>query len=186
MAQTQPTTRSSIKAFQLLKDYERRSLAHAVGLPEQVEVQDVWSGIGFRLGEDRLVVAMDEIREIIEFPSLTAVPGASNWLLGVANVRGTLAAIVDLRGFLEGNETPLTPRSRLLLVMQEGSFLGLLVDEVIGMRRFRQEETADETVMGDRPVGPFLAREYLQDELRWGVFDLEALLRQPEFMQAAA
>lgn len=185
MAQTQSTRQAYLKAFQLLKDYERRSLAHAVGLPEQVEVQDVWSGIGFRLGEDHLVVAMGEIREIIEFPSLTAVPGASNWLLGVANVRGTLAAIVDLRGFLEGNETPVTPRSRVLLVMQEGSFLGLLVDEVIGMRRFREEEVA-ESSMGDDAVGLFLSREYVQDGQRWGVFDLETLLTQPDFMQAAA
>lgn len=177
---------TGVNPFRLLKDYERRSLAHAVGLPEQVELQDVWSGIGFRLGDVRLLVEMGEIREIIEMPSVTDVPGASHWMLGVANVRGTLAAIVDLRGFIEGEETPLTPRCRVLLVYQEGSYLGLLVDEVIGMRRFRDDEEAGDSALSDKDVGAFVAREYIQDEQRWGVLDLNALLRHPEFMQAAA
>lgn len=186
MEHSRTTGRTDVNPFQLLKDFERRSLAHAVGLPEQVEVQDVWSGIGFRLDNDRLVVAMGSIREIIEFPPLTRIPGSSSWLLGVANVRGTLAAIVDLRGFLEGTESSITPRSRVLLVAQEGSFLGLLVDEVIGMRRFRDEERATEAALADKDVGAFVAREYVQEGQRWGVFDLEGLIRSPDFIQAAA
>ena len=35
----------------LLRDIDRRSRQHAVGLPRQEEVKQTWSGIAFRLGE---------------------------------------------------------------------------------------------------------------------------------------
>jgi len=39
------------KPFELLLDYEQKSLRHAVKLPEQQEHGNAWSGIGFRLNE---------------------------------------------------------------------------------------------------------------------------------------
>lgn len=186
MALSDRTAGSEVNPFQVLKDYERRSLAHAVGLPEQAEIQGVWTGIGFRLGEFRLAAAISDIREILPVPPLTRVPGASGWLLGVANIRGLLAAVIDLRGFLDGQETPLTPRCRLLLVHQEGGAVGLLVDEVMGMRRFGDDEAAVEWELADTFAEPFIEAEYEHDGEHWGVFDLGALLRLPEFAQAAA
>lgn len=172
--------------FQVLKEYERLSLAHAVGLPEQVEVPGQWTGIGFRLAGLNLASPISDIREILPFPPLTEVPGSAEWLLGIANVRGTLAAVIDLRGFLEGEETRITPRSRLLLVNQGGGVVGLLVDEVVGLRRFMDDEEAEEAQLVSSMVAGFIAREYEQDGVRWGVFDLDELLQRPDFMQAAA
>jgi len=186
MALTDRTAGSGANPFQVLKDYERRSLAHAVGLPEQAEIQGVWTGIGFRLDEYRLAAAISDIREILPVPPLTRVPGASSWLLGVANIRGLLAAVIDLRGFLEGQETPQTPRCRILLVHQEGGAVGLLVDEVVGMRRFGEEQAVADWELADTFVEPLIESEYEHDGQRWGIFDLGALLRQPEFTQAAA
>ena len=39
-----------MSAFDLLLDYERRSLAHQPGRPELVEAPGHWRGVGFRLG----------------------------------------------------------------------------------------------------------------------------------------
>lgn len=172
--------------FQVLKEYERLSLAHAVGLPEQVEVTGQWTGIGFKLGGINLAASIGDIREILPFPSLTKVPGAAEWLLGIANVRGTLAAVIDLRGFLDGDETPITPRSRLLLINQGSGAVGLLVDEVMGLRRFMDDEAAEDAQLVSSMVAGFISQEYEQDGVRWGVFDLDELLQRPSFVQAAA
>lgn len=172
--------------FQILREYERLSLAHAVGLPEQIEVSGQFTGIGFRLGDINLVASISDIREILPFPDLTKVPGAAEWLLGIANVRGTLAAVIDLRGFLQGDETQVTPSSRLLLVNQGSGAVGLLVDEVMGLRRFMDDETAEDAKLVSSMVAGFIAREYEQDGTRWGVFDLDELLGRPSFAQAAA
>ena len=34
--------------FDVLVDYERRSLAHVVGLPEQLDAPGLWRGVGYR------------------------------------------------------------------------------------------------------------------------------------------
>src|ERR1700756_1051520 len=55
-----------------------------------------WTGLGFRLREHWLVAPREDGREVITMPKLTRVPGGKPWLLGVANVRGSLLPITDL------------------------------------------------------------------------------------------
>ncbi len=84
--------------FDLLVEMERRSKAALAGeLGADVDVQE-WVGIGFRLGAERFIVGRDEVREVLMVPStVTRVPGAKTWIRGLANVRGHLLPVVDLR-----------------------------------------------------------------------------------------
>ena len=41
--------------FDILAEYERRSLAHAVVLPAVEQAPDQWRGVGYRVGQRRLV-----------------------------------------------------------------------------------------------------------------------------------
>ena len=43
--------------FDILAEYEQRSLAHAVVLPEREIAQDQWRGVGYRVGQRHLVSA---------------------------------------------------------------------------------------------------------------------------------
>ncbi|NIQ08579.1 MAG: chemotaxis protein CheW, partial [Gammaproteobacteria bacterium] len=69
-------------------------------LPQKIEVRRTWSGIGFRLGEYLLVSPTSEIIEILKCPPLTRVPSALSWVKGIANIRGTLLPVIELKGFL--------------------------------------------------------------------------------------
>ena len=40
--------------YEVIADYERRSLAHVAGLPEQLDAPGMWRGVGFRIGGKRL------------------------------------------------------------------------------------------------------------------------------------
>ena len=82
-----------------------------------------------------------EVNEILTFPLLTLCPARGPWLLGVANIRGNLVPVIDLKGFIEGERSQLTDTTRVLLVRQQGgSTVGLLVDEVLGQRNFTDEQ----------------------------------------------
>ena len=172
--------------FEVLADYERRSLAHVAGVPEQIEAPGLWRGIGFRIGPRYLVSSINEVNEILTFPSLTLVPGTRTWLLGVANVRGNLVPVVDLRGFLEGERTPIGDRSRVLVARQAGGSVGLLVDEVLGQRNLTDENQAIEYEAEDPRYEPFIAAHYELDGAVWSVFNLAGLVRTAEFLQASA
>jgi len=180
-----------LPAFEILDDYERRSLAHVVGLPEQLDAPGLWRGVGFRIGSKRLASGFDEVVEIMPMPQVTPVPGAQPWLLGVANIRGNLLPIVDLKQFLEGERTVLHEGQRVLIVRQPGGDVAVTIDELFGQRSFNQsQQQADETlaqsVLAEGRYAHFIDRAYELADQSWGIFSLERLARTPEFRQAAA
>ena len=136
----------------MLADYERRSLAHVVGLPEQLDAPGLWRGVGYRIGSRRLASGFDEVLEILPMPPVTPVPGAQPWMLGVANVRGNLLPIVDLKQFLEGERTVLHEGQRVLLVRQPGGDVAVLIDELFGQRSFTEQQLT--RIRADRRRAP--------------------------------
>lgn len=172
--------------FAMLLEYERRSLAHVAGLPEQFDAPGLWRGVGYRIGDRRLASAFDEVLEILPMPQVTAVPGAQPWLLGVGNIRGNLLPIVDLKQFLEGERTVLHETQRVLIVRQPDGDVAVTIDELYGQRSFQEEQRVDAEALSEGRYEHFVERAYRLAEQTWGVFSLHRLARTPEFRQAAA
>lgn len=179
------STAKQISAFDALLEYERRSLAHTAGRPELNEASGYWRGVGFRLGTHRLASSFEEVMEILPLPSVTPVPGAQSWMLGVANIRGTLLPIVDLKQFLEGERTVLHEGQRVLIVRQSGGNLAVIIDELFGQRTFNDTHRVDLPDENSR-YSHFISRAYRLDGAFWGVFSMTKLTRTPEFRQATA
>jgi twitching motility protein PilI len=178
--------RAPLDPFAVLQDYELRSLAHVVGLPEQLDAPGLWRGVGYRVGQRRLASGFDEVVEILAMPPVTAVPGAQPWMLGVANIRGNLLPIVDLKQFLEGERTVLHEGQRVLVVRQPGGNVAVTIDELYGQRSFVEEQKIEAAPLADGRYANFVERAYRLGEHEWGVFSLDRLARTPEFRQAAA
>ena len=133
------------------------------------------------------MVAREETREVLAYPSvITRVPGAKSWIRGIANVRGQLLPVVDLRAFLGGGATSTGRSTRVLVANHRDVPAGLLVDEVLGFRRFNDAEFSavppPTIVRCDR----YLAGAFRRGSESWPVFSLRTLLESPEFLQAAA
>ena len=171
--------------FEVLQDYESRSLAHVVGLPEQLDAPGLWRGVGYRVGKRRLASGFDEVVEILGMPPVTPVPGAQPWMLGVANIRGNLLPIVDLKQFLEGERTVLHEGQRVLVMRQAGGDVALTIDELYGQRSFHESQQVEPGDLADGRYGHFIDRAFASDDQRWGVFALGLLARTPEFRQTA-
>ena len=171
----------------ILAEYERLSLAHQAGVPEQIEAPGLWRGIAFRVGARRLASSIGEVNEIMVPQVLTPVPGTQPWLLGVANVRGNLVPVVELGLFLFGSATLIGERTRVLLVRQGNSgSVGLLVDEVSGQRSLTLEMQSDAEGEDDPRLQRFVERNVRIEAQRLGVFSMLRLTRAADFQQAAA
>ena len=175
-----------VDPFAVLLDYEQRSLAHESGLPEQLDAPGLWRGVGYRIGSRRLASGFDEVLEVLPMPQVTPVPGAQAWMLGVANIRGDLLPVVDLKQFLEGERTVLHEGQRVLLVRQPGGHVAVTIDEMFGQRSFEEEQQADPERLAEGRYAHFIERAYRVDDMAWGIFSLDRLARTPEFRQAAA
>ncbi|MDQ2972127.1 MAG: chemotaxis protein CheW [Pseudomonadota bacterium] len=178
--------RPLLTSFEALVDYERRSLAHVAGVPEQIEAPGLWRGIGFRVGERQFVSSINEVNEILTMPpALTPVPATRNWLLGVANVRGNLIAVVDLKQFLLDQRTHVNERSRVLWVKQSGGGVGLLVDEVLGQRNLTDEQRVEAEGESDERLARFVTENVTTGPVRVGMFSMVELTRAPDFQQTS-
>lgn len=172
--------------FEVLRELERRSRVAITGSPGEDANSEEWVGIGLRLGHERFVVSREEVREILMLPStLTRVPGAKPWVRGLANVRGHLLPIADLRGFLGSGEADGERAARVVVANNAEFPVGLVVDEVFGFRRFMQREHVT-----DFPQTAIRGDRYLQGAFRrglevWPVFSLGKLLQSREFQRAA-
>jgi purine-binding chemotaxis protein CheW len=78
-----------------------------------------------RLGGSRYALPMSAVAEVGRPPGLTRVPGLPAWLAGVANWRGRVLAVVDLRPLLAAGDE-LDRRARLVVLNRGGVPVGLL------------------------------------------------------------
>ena len=178
--------RAFIDAFETLAEYERRSLAHVAGLPEQLQAAGLWRGIGFRIGQRRLVSSYESVAEILTVPQITAVPGSHPWMLGVANVRSNLLPVVDLKQFLEGARSVLHEgHQKVMVPRQPGGDVAVTIDELYGQRSFMDEQQVEPEGLIDGRYAGFIDRAYRVADDVWGVFSLDRLVRTPEFRHAA-
>lgn len=169
----------------LLRDIERRSLEHAAGLPQQEDIKSTALAMCFRMGDLNFVTPVDEVVELLTYPAISRVPGTKTWVKGIANVRGNLLPIMDLQDYLAKQPTKLTAKSRVLVVNHAGIFAGLLVDEVLGLRHFQEEERKRKLPEVDNFIKSYLIGTYQQDSVEWGIFSMHALAKSPLFLQVA-
>lgn len=175
------------RPFELLRELDRRARIAAKGQPEAVAAGAEWVGVAFRLGGEAFLIAREETREVLAYPAaVTRVPGARAWIRGLSNVRGQLLPVVDLRAFLGAGATTVSRSSRVLVANHREIPAGLVVDEVMGFRRFYDSEFSS-----DLPPTLLRCERYLAGAFRrgaevWPVFSVRALLESPQFMQAAA
>jgi len=85
-----------------------------------------------RLGDGRFAAELDAVAEVGRVPSVTRIPGSPGWLSGVANWRGRLLPVLDLRSLLGAPETRLGSTARLIVLSVDGVSAGIVVDSVEG------------------------------------------------------
>jgi twitching motility protein PilI len=173
--------------WELLREFDRRARAAAQGKPEAAGSGNEWVGIAFRLGGEAFLLSREETREVMSYPAtVTRVPGAKGWVRGLCNLRGQLLPIIDLRSFLGSGATAVTRATRVLVANHREIPAGLLVDEVMGFRRFHESEFSADLPPTLLRCERYLAGAFKRGAEVWPVFGVRALLESQTFLQAAA
>ena len=176
----------SQQPFELLLELERRAKQAIADREGGSGAVDEWVGVAFRIGGEQFVAPRDQVREVLPIPdSLTRVPGAKSWLKGIANVRGHLLPVADLKAFLGGGISMADRHSRVLVVNHRESPTGLMVDEVSGFRRFGPDDFKEEAPPTIVRCEGYLDGVYRTGGDSWPVFSLFGLVEDELFLQAA-
>lgn len=173
------------RPFDLLLALEAQILGEGGGLGALG--QELWVGVAFRLGSYHLVVARNDIREVITWPGVTAVPRAKSWLRGVANVRGQLIPVTDLSEWAGLGSVRRSRTNRVLVINHPDIPAGLLVDQVVGFRRFAHNDSAEgRSADLPAPITPYMLGAYAREDEQWTVVGLHELVESEAFLQAAS
>jgi Chemotaxis signal transduction protein len=85
------------------------------------------------LAGSRFAVEVRYAREVVVFDEYTIVPLAPAYLLGVANLRGNIMPVVDVRPLLGMAPAVAGHEVRALVIERDAVKIGLLIDEVLGL-----------------------------------------------------
>ncbi len=94
----------------------------------------------FALAGEWYALPIAAVQEIIRVPEITRVPDAPSVVRGVANLRGRVLPVVDLRLRLGLPAVDFDASSRILVLPARGRLIGLLVDAVSNIERIRPSE----------------------------------------------
>ena len=137
-----------------------------------------------RLGAGRFAAELSAVAEVGRVPTLTRIPGAPEWLRGVANWRGRLLPVLDLRPLLGAQASPPGPSARLVVLALDGVSAGVVVDAVEGTGGLDGTVEEFPAALADRG-SLLLAGQVPSEDGPVAVLDIRAVLRLREELPRA-
>lgn len=135
------------------------------------------------VGTVRLAIAVAALRQTVTPAPVTRLPGLPAELRGIRSLRGDLVCLADTAALL-GSTTALQPAAQHVVVLEDASPLGLLVDEVVGLRHLEPADVHPPPATGTSTTAlPDLLAGVTPDGTL--VMDTAALLTDPRLHLSA-
>lgn len=167
--------------IELLRLARRSKRSHDISKQEEYR----WSGIAFEMMGQYFVAPLGEVAEVIYPPKYTLVPKTQDWVRGLANVRGRLLSVSDLPHFLTGTRSPFLPTQKVLCISYQDHYIGLMVDQVLGIQHFNKNSFFKQTEEFDAKLKPYCPGYFRQYQKQWQVFLLSQLIKDSHYMDAS-
>lgn len=145
----------------------------------------------FTLGEETFACRINSIREIIECPSMTAIPLAPAFLRGVINLRGAVVPVIDLSVRFARGQTQIAERTCIVILevpnqAEQSQLLGVIVDGVTAVLDVEAHDIEARPNLGNGIRADFIAGMIKQDEHFVLMLDMTRVLSSDELEQLVA
>jgi purine-binding chemotaxis protein CheW len=122
---------------------DRKAGTHEKGMLQVVE---------FLLGKERYAVDLFDVKEVVEYTTITQLPNSASYMKGIIDLRGEITTIVDLKDRLHivaGTETK-DENSRIIVLDEKitKAKTGIMVDDVLSVSTFDMSDI-DKTSASD-------------------------------------
>ncbi len=111
--------------------------------------------VEFILGKEHFAIDLFDVKEVVEYTSITKLPNTPPYVKGIIDLRGEITTIVDLKQRLNINDSASAAieASRIIVLDEKitHSKMGILVDDVSSVSTFEmnQVDTTSESVDQD-------------------------------------
>jgi purine-binding chemotaxis protein CheW len=131
------------------------------------------------LSGELFAVDLRNVREVFEVEGVTPVPGMPAVLAGVANLRGVVMPLVDLRRLLGLPVTGPPPRFAVV-IRHETQQIAILVDQVPEIRTVQHDELLPAPARTSTGPMPFVTAILRLEDRIGGMVEVPTLLAQVE------
>ncbi len=110
--------------------------------------------LGFFIAEEEYAIGILRVKEILEYDTITRVPGTPPCVRGVFNLRGSVVPVVDLALKFALPQSPITKRSCIVVVEVEldgqKTVMGVIADAVSEVLDLGSEDVEPPPAFGTR------------------------------------
>jgi purine-binding chemotaxis protein CheW len=110
--------------------------------------------VEFLLGKEHYAIDLFDVREVVEYTSITQLPNTASYMKGIIDLRGEITTIIDLKerlNIMEKSEQPIE-NSRIIVLDEKitRAKTGILVDDVLAVSTFERGEIDNTSASGGR------------------------------------
>ncbi len=110
--------------------------------------------VEFLLGKEHYAVDLFDVREVVEYTSITQLPNTPSYMRGIIDLRGEITTIIDLKerlNIVEMSDLPIE-NSRIIVLDEKitKAKTGILVDDVLAVSTFERTDIDNTSASGGR------------------------------------
>jgi purine-binding chemotaxis protein CheW len=102
--------------------------------------EEYFEVLEFLLAQETYAIETMFVREVYPMTELTPLPCTPAFVFGLINVRGQILTVIDMKKFFDLPERGITNLNKVIVVRKDAMELGILADEIIGIRNLPLNE----------------------------------------------
>jgi len=100
--------------------------------------------VEFALGKEFFAIDLFDVKEVVEYTTITRLPNVSDYVRGIIDLRGEITTIIDLKHRLHiSDASTVAAESSRIIVLDETvtkTKIGILVDDVTSVSTFEGDQ----------------------------------------------
>jgi len=96
--------------------------------------------VEFLLGNERYAIDLFDVKEVVEYTTVTKLPNSASYMKGIIDLRGEITTIIDLkeRLHISGGSTIPEENTRIIVLDEKitNAKTGIMVDDVLSVSTF--------------------------------------------------
>lgn len=155
----------------------------ASAIEENVNDDPELQWVTFKLAGEVYGINVMQVQEVLRYTEIAPVPGASQYVLGIINLRGNVVTVFDTRERFALTANDVTDNTRIVIVEADGHVVGLLVDSVAEVVYLRQSEVETTPNVGNDESAKFIQGVCHKNDELLILIDLDKLLTEEEWAE---
>ena len=138
--------------------------------------------VTFFLENEKYGIQVMQVQEVLRLTDIAPVPGASEYVMGIINLRGNVVTVIDTRKRFNLPEKESDDSTRIVIIETENEqVVGILVDSVAEVAELRSSEIESAPNLGNDESSRFIQGVCNKEDELLILVDVERLLTDEEW-----